>query len=119
MRQAAIGQARNLVSEHDCRRVRGFEEAVIIRQLKHLFARDLGQLIAAIADIDAPKASHAVQYAVAVAIVDVAAIGMGDDPAAAKIFNFLPVGLRGQVMGDVKAAKFSDVVIAWHECVPQ
>jgi hypothetical protein len=29
---------------------------------------------------------------------------MGDDPASAQILDFLPVGLRGQMVGDVQAA---------------
>jgi hypothetical protein len=42
---------------------------------------------------------------------------MGDDPASAQIFYLLPVGLCGQMVGDVQTAKFGDVVIAWHEKV--
>jgi hypothetical protein len=40
---------------------------------------------------------------------------MGDDAAAAQIFDFLPVGLGGEVVCDVKAAEFGDVVIAGHD----
>ena len=40
---------------------------------------------------------------------------MGDDAAAAQIFDFLPIGLCGQVVGHIKAAEFGDVVIAGHE----
>ena len=54
MWQAAAGEAGNLVREHDRWRIRSFEEAVIIRQLKHLFARDLRQFIAAITNGHTP-----------------------------------------------------------------
>jgi hypothetical protein len=46
--------------------------------------------------------------------MDATTLGMGDDAAAAQILYFLPIGLRGQVMGDVEAAKFGDIVIAGH-----
>jgi hypothetical protein len=39
---------------------------------------------------------------------------MGDDAASAEVLNFLPVGLGGQMVRDVEAAKFGDVVIAGH-----
>jgi hypothetical protein len=39
---------------------------------------------------------------------------MGDDPATAQILYFLPIGLRGQMVGDVQTAQFGDVVITWH-----
>ena len=50
--------------------------------------------------------------------MDVATFGMGDDPASAQILDFLPVGLRGQVVGDVETAKLGDVVIAGHGIFP-
>ena len=117
MGQTTTRQARNLVRQHDGRRVRGFEEAVIIWQFQHLFACDLSQFVASIAYIDAPKSGHAIQYAVTVPVMDVTSVGMGNDPAAAQIFDFLPVGLGGQVMGDIHAAKFGDVVIAGHKSI--
>src|SRR3546814_20834259 len=54
----------------------------------------------------------------AIAVVDIAALGMGDDAAAAQAFDFGPVGLRGQMVRDVEAAQFGDVVIAGHNLVP-
>src|SRR5690606_27906287 len=76
------------------------------------------QLLAAIADLDAPEARHAVEDAVAVAVGDVAALGMGDDPAAAERFDLGPVGLGGQMVCDVEALEFGDVVIAGHVSLP-
>ncbi len=103
VRQAAARQAGDFVGQHNCGGICGFEEAVIIRQLAHLFGGDIGQFIAAIAGIDAPKPGHTVEDPVAVAIMDIATLGMGDNPAAAQIFDLLPVGLGGQMMGDVEA----------------
>jgi hypothetical protein len=51
--------------------------------------------------------------------MDVATFGMGDNPASAQILDFLPVGLRGQMVGDVQAAKFGYIIIAWHKLIPR
>ena len=48
----------------------------------------------------------------AVAVGNVRALGMGDDAAAAERLDLGPVGLRGQMVRDVEAAEFGDVVIA-------
>jgi hypothetical protein len=50
--------------------------------------------------------------------VDVAAFGMGYDAAAAHVLDLLPIGLRGQVVGDVEALEFGDIVIAGHGVSP-
>src|SRR3546814_20265259 len=71
--------------------------------------------LAAITDVDAPQTRHRVEDALAVAVGDIGALGMGDDPAAAECLDFRPIGLRGQMMRDVEAAQFGDVVIAGHE----
>src|SRR3546814_20131405 len=71
-----------------------------------------------IADVDAPQTRHPVEDAMAIAVVDIAALGMGDDAAAAQAFDFGPVGLRGHMVRDVEAAQFGDVVIAGHKLVP-
>ena len=115
MRQAVLRQAGDFLCEQHRGRRSGFEEGVVERQFQHLVACDVGQFGAAIADIDTPQARHAVEDAVAVAIIDVAAVGMGDNAAAAQVFDFLPVGLGGKVVCDVEAAKFGDVVIAGHD----
>ena len=49
--------------------------------------------------------------------MDIAPIGMGNYSATTEIFNFLPVGLSRQMMRDVEATKFRDVVIAWHDVI--
>src|SRR3546814_20635647 len=74
----------------------------------------LSQFLEAIADVDAPQTRHPVEDAMAIAVVDIAALGMGDDAAAAQAFDFGPVDLRGQMVRDVEAAQFGDVVIAGH-----
>src|SRR3546814_12893497 len=75
--------------------------------------------LAAITDVDAPQTRHRVEDAMAVAVGDIGALGMGDDPAAAECLDFRPIGLRGQMMRDVEAAQFGDVVIAGHEFAPE
>src|SRR3546814_10375202 len=75
----------------------------------------LSQFLAAIADVDAPQTRHPVEDAMAIAVVDIAALGMGDDAAAAQAFDFGPVDLRGQMVRDVEAAQFGDVVIRSEE----
>ena len=114
MRQTVLRQTCNLVRQQYRRRVRRLEEAVVIRQLAHLLGSDIRQFVTAITDIDAPKARHAIEDAVTVSVMDIATFGMGDDAAAAQILDFLPIGLGGQVMGDVETAEFGDVVIAGH-----
>ena len=49
---------------------------------------------------------------VPVAVVDVAAVRPGDDPAAAGVADRPVVGLGRQVVGDVQAAQLGDVVVA-------
>ena len=60
------------------RRRRTFEEGVVVGQLQHLLVGDLGQFLAAVADGHAPEAGHAVEDGVALAVVDVGAIGAHD-----------------------------------------
>jgi hypothetical protein len=50
--------------------------------------------------------------------MNITAFGVSNDSATAQILDFLPVGLRGQMVGDVQTAEFGDVVIAWHIYVP-
>ncbi|SBV32890.1 protein of unknown function [uncultured Sphingopyxis sp.] len=119
VRQAVSGQARDLCRERHRGRRRGLEECVIERQLAHLRRRRLDQFLAAIADIDAPEARHRVEDALAVAVGDMAALGMGDDAAAAERLDFGPIGLRGKMVRDVEAAQFGDVVIAGHVSLPE
>ena len=68
--------------ELDRGRRRALKEGVVVGQRRHLAARRLDQLGAAVADIDAPQAGHAVEQPVALAVPEPAALGAGDDPAA-------------------------------------
>ncbi|MNH30673.1 hypothetical protein D3C79_909820 [compost metagenome] len=78
-------------------RVRGLEEQVVVRQLLHLLAGDIGQLIATIADRHAPQAGHAIENLVALAVPQVHALGRGDD-ARAFLGQLLDIAERGQVV---------------------
>src|SRR5262249_11403651 len=91
---------------------RGFEEGVVIGQFEHLLVSRCRQFFAAIAHIHAPEAGHAVEDAVSLAVKDRAAFGAGDDAAAAYLGDEFVIGLRGQVMFDIKLAQGGDVVIA-------
>ena len=104
------GQARGQL---DRGRGRGLEEGVVEGQLGHLPARRLDQLGAAVADVDAPQARHAVQDAVALAVPEPAAVGAGDQPdvLARELGR---IGERVQVMAPVELAPATRVVIAGH-----
>ena len=77
-----------LLGQQHRRRRRAFEEGVVVGQLLHLGIGRLSQFIAAIADVDAPQPGHAVEDLVALGIVDVRSVGMGDD-ARASLAQFL------------------------------
>jgi hypothetical protein len=94
------------------RRRRGLEEGVVVRKLQHLLIGRVGQFIAPIADRDAPKARHPVQQRVAVAVVNGATLGAGDDAAAPQLDHQLMILLAGQVMGEVEPAQLGDIVVA-------
>ena len=68
--------------ELDRRRIRALEEAVVVRQLPHLLRRGVGELIAAVADVDAPEPGHGVQDLLPFGIVEVDALGVRDDARA-------------------------------------
>ncbi len=70
---------------------RAAEEGVVVGQLLHLPVGGLGELLAAVADIDAPQARHAVEDLVALAVVDEGTVG-ADDHAAAGAAQVLVVG---------------------------
>ncbi len=61
---------------------RALEEAVVVRQLPHLARRDVGQLVAAVADVHAPEPGHRVQDLLALGVVEVHALGARDDARA-------------------------------------
>ena len=92
-------------------RGRGLEEGVVVGKLEHLVVGGAGQFLAAIAHLDAPQAGHGVEQPVPLAIEDPAAVGAGDDAAAAGRAHLAVVLLGRQVMGDVQSAKFGDVVV--------
>jgi hypothetical protein len=89
------------------------EEAVVVRQLQHLAIRRLGEFAAAITQVDAPQACHAVEDPIAVGIVEVHALRLHDDPRTLGVqelvvregvevvlaIEFLPGGSRA--VGDV------------------
>ena len=74
--------AGDLFGQFNGRHMGGLEEQVIERQLLHLLGGGIDQLFAAIADIDAPQAGHAVENLVPFAIPDIDAITLGDYPRA-------------------------------------
>ena len=73
--------------------------------MQELFTCDLGQLSAPIAHIDAPESGHAVEYLVAVGIMDVAPVGTRDDAAAAQRLHQPVVLLCRQVVREVQFAQ--------------
>ena len=62
--------------------IAGLEEVVVIGQLGHLAGGRLDKLLPAIADIHAPQTGHPIKDAVALAVMDVMPVGMGDNPCA-------------------------------------
>ena len=58
----------NRLGQRHGRRVGGLEEQVVVRQLAHLPGRGLDQLLAAIAQVDAPEPGHGVEDLVAFAV---------------------------------------------------
>ncbi len=70
---------------------------MVIGQFPGLFRDRLGDLLAAIADIDAIEPGEAVEQAVAVAVLDEDALAAGDDP-----FRQFASGELGQMGGRVE-----------------
>ena len=79
------------------RRVGALEEAVVVGQLPQLAAAGVGQLGAAVAQVDAPEPGHPVEDLVAVLLPDVHALGPRDDPRAA-LAELPVIGERVQEM---------------------
>ena len=80
---------------------RGLEEGVVVGQVEHLSVGGFGQLLAAVADIDAPQAGHRIEIFLAVGVPDPHALGVGDDPRAAFAVEGLVVGEGMKMMADV------------------
>ena len=75
----------DLLGKQHGRRRRGAEEGVVIGQLVHLADDGVGDLLAAIADIDAPQAREAIEIALAVIVEDVGAFAALDDARAGRV----------------------------------
>src|SRR4030095_8622275 len=58
------------------------EEAVVVRELAHLFRGDVRELIPAVADVDAPEPRHRVEDLLAFGIDQVHALGVRNDARA-------------------------------------
>ncbi|MCY1445642.1 hypothetical protein D9M71_621690 [compost metagenome] len=80
-----------------CRWVGSLEEQVVVRQLAHLFGGHFNQLFTAVTDRHAPQARHAIEDLVALAVPQVHALGLGDDPRPLLLQLFI-VTERCQVM---------------------
>ena len=102
---------RNLGRELGRRHRRRLEEGVVVGQVEHLAIGGLGQLLAAIADIHAPQARHAVEQLVALGVPDPHAVGMGDDPRAAVGMEGLVVGEGMEMVADVVLDEFGDIEV--------
>ena len=81
--EAGRRQLAQLAGQLDGRRVGALEEAVVVGQLPQLAAPGVGQLGAAVAEVDAPEPGHPVEDLLAVLLPDVHALGPRDDPCAA------------------------------------
>ena len=82
--------------------VGGVEEAVVERQLQQLLVGRLGQLLAAVAHVDAPQARHAIEDLFALTVPDVDAVATNHD-AGAHAGQRLVVGERMQEVTAVLA----------------
>ncbi|MNZ62528.1 hypothetical protein D3C78_806530 [compost metagenome] len=73
-------QAEEQLGKLDHCRVSGVEEHVVVRQLIHLRGGGGGQVPAAIAELGAPQAGHAIQVTVAVVVPQVQALTADHHP---------------------------------------
>ena len=114
MGQAIARQLGDFFGQQHRWRCNGFEEGIVKWQFAHLLCGHICQFVTAIANIDAPQACHAIQYAIAIAIKNITAFGMGHDAAAAHRLNQLIILLGREMVCDIKALEFSDIIIAGH-----
>ena len=85
--------------------MRGLEEGVVIGQFLHLPRGDIGQFLAPIADVDAPKPGHAVDDFIAVAVGQHDPRCPRDHPRA--LFAKGAIGAEGMhVMGRIDGLQF-------------
>ena len=82
MVEVARRQFGQLGRQFDGRLGGALEEAVVVGQLRHLLRRHLAQLLAAVADVDAPQAGEGIEQLVALGIPDIAALALGEDARA-------------------------------------
>ncbi len=94
------GDLGNCLGQLDGGRVGALEEAVVVGQLEHLLVSGLGQLGAAVANVHAPQARHAIEHLVTLAVPQVDPFGTFDD-AGATGTEILVVGERVQIVGGV------------------
>ncbi|MNN30625.1 hypothetical protein D3C81_1442790 [compost metagenome] len=97
----------------DGRRVGGLEEQVVVGQFEHLPVRGIGQLAAAVADVDAPQAGHGVEDLLALAVPQVDAVGPGDD-ARALGAELLVVAERGEQVLAAEGLPFGGAALLGH-----
>ena len=90
--------------KHNRRRIRGFEEGIVIGQFLHLLVNGFGNLLAAMTDIRAPETRHSVEITFAVRILEPDPFGLDDD-AAAFLGQRLVVRKRMHVMARVGRTK--------------
>ncbi len=83
-----------------------FEKGVVEGQLLHLARRDLGQFVAAIADVDAPQARHAVNDLMAVAVFQPDTFGRRNHARFA-LGKRVGMTKRVQVVRGIERLKFS------------
>ena len=105
---------RQTVRQLDGGRVRALEEAVVVRQLLHLTVGGLGEFAATIAERHAPKPRHPVEDAIALGVVQVHPLGVGDDPRTARCQR-LVVGERMQVVRGVQGLPLGGGVRDGHD----
>ena len=111
-RRPAYG--RDLLGQQGRRRRGRAEEGVVIGQLVHLPCDGIGDLLAAIADIDAPEAGEAIEIFLAVVVEDVDALAALDDARSLGI-QLLHVGEGMQVMGGVDRGQVRQRVSIGHD----
>ncbi|MCY1280739.1 hypothetical protein D9M70_295310 [compost metagenome] len=73
-------QAEEQLGQFHHRRVGGVEEHVVVRQLLQLLGGRGGEVLAAVAEVGAPEAGHAIEVALAVVVPEVEALAANDHP---------------------------------------
>jgi hypothetical protein len=73
------------------------QEAVGVGQAPGLIGHGLGDLVAAVAGVDAPQARHGVQELAALGVANPHALALGQDPGAARLL----LDDRGEGVEDV------------------